>query len=58
MPPFWSASSRCLPRLRRWCFTREHLGGRVLLGAALIFAGILLAEWKGTPESHPGEIPA
>jgi drug/metabolite transporter (DMT)-like permease len=39
-------------------FAREHLGARVLLGAALIFAGILLAEWKGTPESRPGEIPA
>ncbi|MGA8013648.1 MAG: DMT family transporter [Candidatus Acidiferrales bacterium] len=39
-------------------FAREHLGGRVLLGAVLIFAGILLAEWKGTTESRPGEIPA
>ncbi len=39
-------------------FAREHLGGRVLLGAALIFAGILLAEWRGAPESRPGEIPA
>jgi drug/metabolite transporter (DMT)-like permease len=39
-------------------FAREHMGGRTLLGAALILAGILLAEWKGTPESRPGEIPA
>lgn len=30
-----------------WLLAREHLGGRVLLGAALIFAGILLAELKG-----------
>jgi drug/metabolite transporter (DMT)-like permease len=37
-------------------FAREHLGGRTLLGAVLIFAGILLAEWKGSPESRPGEI--
>jgi drug/metabolite transporter (DMT)-like permease len=39
-------------------FAQEHLGGRALLGAALIFAGILLAEWKGSAESRPGEIPA
>ena len=47
-----------------WLLAREHLGGRVLLGAALIFAGILLAELKGpapvAPESpepviHSGE---
>ncbi len=30
-----------------WLLAREHLGGRVLLGAALIFTGILLAELKG-----------
>jgi drug/metabolite transporter (DMT)-like permease len=30
-----------------WLSAREHLGARVLLGAALIFAGILLAELKG-----------
>src|SRR6202046_3755451 len=29
-----------------WLLAREHLGGRVLLGAALILAGILLAELK------------
>jgi drug/metabolite transporter (DMT)-like permease len=39
-------------------FTRERLGGRVLLGAALILAGILLAEWKASAETQPGEIPA
>ena len=47
-----------------WLLAREHLGGRVLLGAALIFVGILLAELKGpapvAPESpepviHSGE---
>jgi drug/metabolite transporter (DMT)-like permease len=30
-----------------WLLAREHLGGRVQLGAALIFTGILLAELKG-----------
>jgi drug/metabolite transporter (DMT)-like permease len=30
-----------------WLLAREHLGDRALLGAALIFAGILLAELKG-----------
>jgi drug/metabolite transporter (DMT)-like permease len=39
-------------------FAREHLGGRTLLGAGLIFAGILLAEWKGSAENRPSEIPA
>jgi drug/metabolite transporter (DMT)-like permease len=39
-------------------FARERLGGRTLAGAGLILAGILLAEWKGSPESRPGEIPA
>jgi drug/metabolite transporter (DMT)-like permease len=38
-----------------WLIARERLGPRGLLGAALIFAGILLAELKGpapvTPES-------
>ncbi|MGH9707185.1 MAG: DMT family transporter, partial [Candidatus Acidiferrales bacterium] len=33
--------------LTSWLLAREHLGPRVLLGAALIFAGILLAELKG-----------
>src|SRR5271154_3535431 len=33
--------------LTSWLLTREHLGGRILLGAALILAGILLAELKG-----------
>jgi drug/metabolite transporter (DMT)-like permease len=32
---------------------REHLGARVLAGAALIFAGILLAEWKAPPAAMP-----
>jgi drug/metabolite transporter (DMT)-like permease len=31
----------------------EHLGGRVLLGAALIFAGILLAELKSPAPAAP-----
>jgi drug/metabolite transporter (DMT)-like permease len=39
-------------------FAHEHLGGRALLGAGLILAGILLSEWKGSVESRPGEIPA
>lgn len=33
--------------LTSWVLAREHMGPRVLLGAALIFAGILLAELKG-----------
>jgi drug/metabolite transporter (DMT)-like permease len=32
--------------LTSWLFVSEHLGSRILLGAALIFAGILLAELK------------
>jgi drug/metabolite transporter (DMT)-like permease len=39
-------------------FAREHLGGRSLLGAAMILAGILLAEWNASPAPGPGEIPA
>ena len=43
-----------------WIVAREHLGGRILLGAGLIFAGILLAELKGAapiaPESPEPEI--
>lgn len=39
-------------------FAREHLGERSLLGAAMILAGILLAEWNGSPAPDPGEIPA
>ena len=39
-------------------FAHEHLGGRGLGGSGLILAGILLAEWKGSVESRPGEIPA
>jgi drug/metabolite transporter (DMT)-like permease len=33
--------------LTSWLLARERLGGRVLLGAALIFGGMLLAELKG-----------
>jgi drug/metabolite transporter (DMT)-like permease len=36
----------------------ERIGARMLLGAALIFGGIVLAEWKGSSEGQPGEIPA
>jgi drug/metabolite transporter (DMT)-like permease len=47
--------------LTSWLLAREHLGGRVLLGAALIFAGILLAELKGpapaAPESSEPVVP-
>ncbi len=32
---------------------REHLGVRVLAGAALILAGILLAEWKSPSQAMP-----
>jgi drug/metabolite transporter (DMT)-like permease len=43
-----------------WIVAREHLGGRILLGATLIFAGILLAELKGStpiaPESPEPEL--
>lgn len=36
-----------------WLVAREHLGGRILLGAALILAGILLAELKGAAPIAP-----
>jgi drug/metabolite transporter (DMT)-like permease len=36
-----------------WLLGSEHLGGRVLLGASLIFAGILLAELKGPAPAAP-----
>jgi drug/metabolite transporter (DMT)-like permease len=36
----------------------ERIGARMLVGALLIFGGILVAEWKGSTESRPGEIPA
>jgi drug/metabolite transporter (DMT)-like permease len=43
-----------------WFVAREHLGSRILLGAGLIFAGILLAELKGAapmvPESPEPEV--
>ena len=43
-----------------WIVASEHLGGRILLGAGLIFAGILLAELKGAtpiaPESPEPEV--
>jgi drug/metabolite transporter (DMT)-like permease len=37
---------------------QERIGLRMLLGAALILAGILLAEWKAAPAAGPAEIPA
>jgi len=37
---------------------QEHIGLRMLSGAALIFGGILLSEWKASPETGPEEIPA
>jgi drug/metabolite transporter (DMT)-like permease len=33
--------------------SREHLGSRALLGALLILAGILLAEWKASVPAIP-----
>jgi drug/metabolite transporter (DMT)-like permease len=39
--------------LTSWLVARERLGGRTLLGAALIFAGILLAELKGSAPIAP-----
>ncbi|HYL45562.1 MAG TPA: DMT family transporter [Candidatus Limnocylindrales bacterium] len=39
--------------LTSWLFAREHLGPRILLGAALILAGILLAELKGPSPVAP-----
>jgi drug/metabolite transporter (DMT)-like permease len=37
---------------------QEHIGRRMLTGAALILAGIVIAEWKAAPETGPSEIPA
>ncbi|HWG58797.1 MAG TPA: DMT family transporter [Candidatus Acidoferrales bacterium] len=37
-----------------WALGAEHLGPRVLLGAALILAGILLAEFQGAAPVAPG----
>ncbi len=39
--------------LTSWLLGREHLGGRTLVGGALIFTGILLAELKGPAPSVP-----
>jgi len=39
--------------LTSWLLGVEHLGGRVLLGAALVFAGILLAELKSPAPAAP-----
>lgn len=39
--------------LTAWLLGREHLGRRALLGAALIFVGILLAELKGPAPAAP-----
>lgn len=39
--------------LTSWLFAAEHLGPRILLGAALILAGILLAELKGPTPIAP-----
>ncbi len=36
----------------------ERIGARMLLGALLIFGGILIAEWMGASEGQPDEIPA
>lgn len=36
----------------------QRIGARMLLGAALIFGGILVAEWMGSSEAQPDEIPA
>ncbi len=36
----------------------ERIGARMLLGAALIFGGILLTEWMGSSQGQPEEIPA
>jgi drug/metabolite transporter (DMT)-like permease len=36
----------------------ERIGARMLLGALLIFGGILIAEWMGSSEAEPDEIPA
>ena len=39
--------------LTSWLVAHEHLTGRILLGAALIFVGILLAELKGAAPMAP-----
>jgi drug/metabolite transporter (DMT)-like permease len=39
--------------LTSWLLVREHFGGRTLIGAALILAGILLAELKGPAPAVP-----
>jgi drug/metabolite transporter (DMT)-like permease len=39
--------------LTSWRFANEHLGSRALLGAILIFCGILAAELKGASPSAP-----
>jgi drug/metabolite transporter (DMT)-like permease len=39
--------------LTSWIFAREHIGGRVLIGGALILAGILIAELKGPTPTVP-----
>lgn len=48
--------------LTSWLLAREHLGPRTLIGAGLIFAGILLAELRGAgtvvPESPEPLTPA
>jgi drug/metabolite transporter (DMT)-like permease len=36
----------------------EHIGRRMLFGAALILGGILLAEWKASPQTGPEQLPA
>jgi drug/metabolite transporter (DMT)-like permease len=39
--------------LTSWLLAREHFCGRILLGASLIFAGIVLAELKGPAPAAP-----
>lgn len=39
--------------LTSWLVAREHFGKRMLAGAALIFAGILIAELKGPAPASP-----
>ena len=39
--------------LAAWILTREHFSSRMFAGAALIFAGILLAELKGPAPASP-----
>jgi drug/metabolite transporter (DMT)-like permease len=38
-----------------WLMAAEHLGGRTLIGGALIFAGILLVELRGPAPAAPSE---